>query len=139
MAKTGLTLSIRELQESLGNLYSVPSDARIPLVFERNNLRLKCHSKEIEKYLKQLREFFEELSSVQGGFRVSDFDELGNRVDCNWENCGRKDKDENTPEEKHTYWRAAQPSLLAERDRVRIAPGTVPLSISTHKLEYGTS
>jgi hypothetical protein len=51
IAKSGLTMSSMELKQSLGDLYSVPSDANIPLAFERNDLRLKCTTGEIQKYL----------------------------------------------------------------------------------------
>jgi hypothetical protein len=72
IAKSGLTISSIELKQSLGDLYSIPSDARIPLAFERNDLRLKCTTEEIQKYLEQVQKFFEDLSRVNGAFLVKD-------------------------------------------------------------------
>jgi hypothetical protein len=126
MARTGLTVSARELQQSLGDLYSVPSDARIPLAFERNDLRLKCASGEIWEYLKETQKFFKDLSQANGFFLVQDFDEGYDSVTYKWGGHRSEHDDGIIPETKHRYWMAAQPALLAERNKVRIAPGFVP-------------
>jgi hypothetical protein len=78
--KPGVTMSSIELEQSLGNLYSVPSDARVPLAFERNDLRLKCATGEIQEYLEQVQKFFEDLSCVNGAFRTIDWEKKGRGV-----------------------------------------------------------
>jgi hypothetical protein len=125
IAKSGLTMSSIELKQSLGDLYSVPSDANIPLAFERNDLRFKCATGEIQKYLEQVQKFFEDLSRVNGAFLVKDWDENGRYVIYEWSHSQGQSGGRRRPEEKHKYWMAAQPSLLAyskARGRSKITP-----------------
>jgi hypothetical protein len=88
---------------------------------------LKCATGEIQEYLEQVQKFFEDLSHVNGAFRIIDCDEKGRGVVYGWWSCSQDQSDgERIPEEKYKYWMAAQPSLLAERTIVRISPGFVP-------------
>ncbi|KAL1979627.1 hypothetical protein VTN96DRAFT_5430 [Rasamsonia emersonii] len=74
IASTGITVNWDLLQQCLGDLYSVPPDDRLPLSFERNELRVKCASGKIYNYLRRIKAFFEELHGKNGYFFVRDFD-----------------------------------------------------------------
>ncbi|KAH7311228.1 hypothetical protein B0I35DRAFT_61880 [Stachybotrys elegans] len=67
-----------EFIESLGQLYAVPPDARVPLRFEKNQLRLAKENDTLEKYLHAVKAFFEALDEAGGFFRITDFDDFMN-------------------------------------------------------------
>jgi hypothetical protein len=120
MASAGLTVNVNDLHHCLGDLYSVPPDSRIPLTFERNELRLKCTAGEIQEYLQQIQTLFKELRSKKGYFLVRDFDEFMGFTTYESDGSG-----ECIPEQKHPYWRAVQPALLAEERKIRIGTSRI--------------
>ncbi|PGH16492.1 hypothetical protein AJ80_05177 [Polytolypa hystricis UAMH7299] len=124
-ASTGITVDWSRLQQCLGTLYSVPPDGRIPLAFERNQLRLKCaRPRDIDTYLRRVDTLLRTLHENDGRFLVQDFDSFFGLVIYDWLR-GRHQRMHNLP----PYWMAVQPALLAEYNQLVIQPGPCSFSI----------
>ncbi|OJD09779.1 hypothetical protein AJ78_08931 [Emergomyces pasteurianus Ep9510] len=113
IAPTGITVDWDLLDRCLGSLYSVPPDGRMPLPFQRNELRLKCASGEIQPYLQKVRILLETLHDRQGKFRVMDFSNRGGSVTYCWD-AEDGEKQPSTTVSLPQYWRAARHALFAE-------------------------
>ena len=64
------------ITSSLGELYSVPSDSRLPLEFEKHQLRKLCDIQGIDGYLRNAKHLFSKFEHVGGTFHVIDFDDF---------------------------------------------------------------
>lgn len=116
LASTGINVEWDRLEESLGSLYSIPPDARLPLAFERNELRLKCASGEINQYLSTVGNVLGLLQLSGGGFAIRDFDRFKRSVTY------RKAPNEvEAPTETLPYWMAARHALFSDQE-MTIAP-----------------
>ncbi|KAK2784010.1 hypothetical protein FQN52_009389 [Onygenales sp. PD_12] len=112
-------LNLRQLQTSLGCLYSVPSDNRFYLSFEKTALRLKMAEGTADRFFEKIRALFDSW----GTFQVVDFDDHMRAIlygthdlsDSSW----WKDT---TIVEQHPYWSASGPAMMAERDDLNIPP-----------------
>ncbi|KAK3388602.1 hypothetical protein B0T20DRAFT_364876 [Sordaria brevicollis] len=76
---TGLGEYADVLVNVLNNLYSIPTDARLPLGFEPLSLRRKKCKDELDEYLISSAGFVEKLHSAGGTFIIWDYDVFGNR------------------------------------------------------------
>lgn len=125
IASTGITVDWDLLQQCLGDLYSVPPDGRLPLSFERNELRLKCASGEIHDYLRRISAFFEDLHGKKGSLFVRDFDRYLDQVTYTWEDGRKRPLKKELP-----YWIAANHARVAEQTHLYIRPGDYALESS---------
>jgi hypothetical protein len=65
-----------QIINSLGQLYAVPPDNRVPLKFEKNQLRLARERGELVRNLQNTSEFFDALHKAGGFLRVTDYDDF---------------------------------------------------------------
>lgn len=112
-----------QIKASLGQLFAVPPDSRVPLRFEKNQLRRACEDGTLDSYLKILQEFFTRLHKGGGFFRVTDFDDFMNSApyDTTFARDPRthiKRLDQVDPEDDFP----AGPALAAEEFRLNILP-----------------
>ena len=129
LATTGITCDWSRIQSSLGDLYATPSDNRVPLSFERNQLRLMCASGIIGVYLDRMRKLFEELHAKGGVFLVEDRDMYGNMAIYSGRPTWKRRHliremigiDKQLPD-RLPYWQAAGPSLANELSGLKVAP-----------------
>lgn len=133
LATTGITQDWGRMHSCLGDLYAVPPDNRIPLTFEKNELRLKCASGKIDAYLGQMCKTFKVLDSKGGFFIIEDYDMYGHAALYSWRSASkssdwsnytrsreiRKDK---LTVDRPSYWQAAGPSLSEELSGLEVAP-----------------
>jgi hypothetical protein len=95
----------------------VPPDGRVPLSFERNELRQRCVDESLDKYLEEAGMFFEALRTNGGSFFVKDFDHLARPVVYE-----PKMKLLPKSNECPLFWRAVLPSRLAEEGGFSVRP-----------------
>ncbi|KAI1380652.1 hypothetical protein F4677DRAFT_194033 [Hypoxylon crocopeplum] len=118
IATRGITVDWNKLYDNFGDLYSVPPDGRVPLSFERNELRLKCTPPDgIGPYLADVRDLLERLEQKEGSFFVIDFDAFNGSAAYSKRNI--------KPEELKampSFWKAAGPAILNEERNLRVAP-----------------
>ena len=119
IAATGLTVDWSYLRSCLGNLYSVPPDGRIPLAFERNELRLKCGAGGIDAYLLRVQARLQHLQRMGGSFSISDGDTLGH-----WTVYSALAEDSDSFNSESVCWKAAAPSLFAESKGLMVYPSS---------------
>lgn len=120
VAESGITVNWNELREKLGDLYSVPSDDRLPFRFDRNELRLKCASEgreSISSYLNAVHDLFQRLYEKGGSFHVQDIDLLGRAATYRWESP-RDARLETMP----FHRKAVGPAVLRESYHLQITP-----------------
>ncbi|KAK0744391.1 hypothetical protein B0T21DRAFT_407500 [Apiosordaria backusii] len=100
---TGLGDKRELIMKSVGRLYAVPPDSRIPLKFEKNSLRRICHNAQFSNVsfddeLKDFNIVFDLLQTAGGEFLVHDFDDFmsmvifDSRIES-WESSDAADKD----------------------------------------------
>ena len=75
---TGLGNYADILVDVFNNLYSVPTDARLPLGFEPMSLRRMKKKDELDDYLIKATQFLESLHHSDGTIMIWDYDRFGN-------------------------------------------------------------
>ncbi|KAG5301356.1 hypothetical protein I7I48_01338 [Histoplasma ohiense] len=123
---TPAPLNVAELESYLGLLYSVPSDHRLHLGFEKSTLRLKAAGGILKMHLENIRKLFDGWET----FKIIDFDEFMNPTvySRNIPNRQVPDKDWNI--RTRPYAQASMPSLLAECFSINISPTPLRLTRS---------
>ena len=119
IAATGMTVEWSYLRNCLGNLYSVPPDGRIPLAFERNELRLKCGAGDIDAYLLRVKARLQHLQRMGGSFSIFDGDTLGH-----WTVYSASAEDTDSFNSELVCWKAAAPSLFSESRGLIVHPSS---------------
>lgn len=154
IATTGITVDWEILHNCLGSLYSVPPDGRVPLRFERNELRLMCASKDISDYLRAVLQTFKKLYQGGGAFAVTDFamnqpcychyPDMGpdepSDFNENMRSCTYSWKEEMNAEwiEEASYWKAAAPALQHEKRGLVVSPVTESVSKRLEEIDMGS-
>jgi hypothetical protein len=111
-----------QIINSLGQLYAVPPDNRLPLQFEKNQLRLASERGELVRNLHDSSEFFDALHKAGGFFQVTDYDDFMNFAE--YEPAMVRQH----PRDSHGF--PAGPALAAEELRLNIPHGKYVLDLS---------
>ncbi|OAL49337.1 hypothetical protein IQ07DRAFT_644514 [Pyrenochaeta sp. DS3sAY3a] len=127
-SRAGLEDYWGKLESSLGNLFSVPSDGRVPLAFERDELRLRCADNEIDNYLRRTGQLLGRIEEKGGLFFVRDFDH--NLTPVTYRSENKLNEDWHT---QPSFWKAAWPSLLAEKEGFSIPPVVINQEVYAEK------
>ncbi|KAK2774914.1 hypothetical protein FQN53_003390 [Emmonsiellopsis sp. PD_33] len=120
-------LDLRQVETSLGSLYSVPSDYRFNLSFEKPALRFKMAEGTADRFLEKIRALFDSWRT----FSVLDFDEhmkVNVYKAYNPSGLPWKDPGKDTIDERHPYWLASGLAMLAERETLDIPPTSLIFS-----------
>ncbi|KAK3367609.1 hypothetical protein B0H63DRAFT_84346 [Podospora didyma] len=122
-AASGMTVDWTDVQKSIGDLFSVPADNRLPLpfAFSKNELRLKCSAGEVDTYLRNARRFFSSLRDKGGTFYIYDFDTNMNALPYGLPGNDHpflhpiRPRPSLNLNRTATYWKAAEPALFGEQ------------------------
>ncbi|KAK2803091.1 hypothetical protein FQN51_003835 [Onygenales sp. PD_10] len=118
-------LDLHQVEASLGYLYSVPSDNRFNLSFEKTALRFKMAEGTADQFLEKIKRLFDTWNPLQ----VIDFDEKMTYQVYD------TTKPSNSTTEEQPYWLTSRHAMEAERDRLNIQPTPLRLLLSERESE----
>ncbi|KKK19805.1 hypothetical protein ARAM_003378 [Aspergillus rambellii] len=116
---SGLSRQQGLLQECIGNLYSVPPDLRIPLTFEKDELRLMRRNGSLRQFLHDIHALLNQVSR-HGSFQIIDCDDFGGFVI--YEGIAPTDTGHHELDGNSDPLILSRPALLAEKLQVNIPP-----------------
>ncbi|CAH0025766.1 unnamed protein product [Clonostachys rhizophaga] len=118
-----------KIQDSLGDLFSAPPDARIALAFEKNELRFKHAEKRLDAYLKAVKVLLGSLGK-SGSFFIRDYNGVGAVA----EYCYTSKLDKTDINTNRIFWRASTAALKKEKGGFIVPPTYVSFN-ELHKAQ----
>ncbi|CAG9962927.1 unnamed protein product [Clonostachys byssicola] len=109
-----------EIQDSLGDLFSAPPDARIALAFEKNELRMRYRGISLDAYLKAVRILLQSLEK-SGSFFIQDYNGVGAVAKYSHESKLEKTNFDTS----RIFWRASTAALEKEKNGFIVPPTVV--------------